>query len=437
MQAQQLKRSIVAAVVLFATSAFPQLHAQSAPTLDHGFKDRVMAHVHQLAAFGIRDAGSRQESLAAHYVMEQMKKAGLSVAEEPFRFQSFTLQDAVLEAGTQKAEILKLACNPYSTSSSITGELVLVTSNVPRSVVDMDLDGKLVAVTDVNSFKIAQILKKPKAVLLLSASDFERLQAAHVSSPVISFHGKLSTATSANIIGTLPAKPGAPEIILSAHYDSTRGPGAKDNASGVAAMLELARYFQASELHQNVSLRFVAFGAEEAGLLGSKAYLERHITDLQKCKLLLNIDEVGGDGAIHIDTGAGVKGVPGNIANQLPQELMDKATNDIKDPNQRWSLLSAGDHTLWTSSNCPEWLRSAVLNASANLGNKIIERNHTGSDHRVFIQAGIVATHIGSDGGAEVHAPTDVPEAVDADNIELAARLVVSIMKEVLRSTTN
>jgi alkaline phosphatase isozyme conversion protein len=64
------------------------------------------------------------------------------------------------------------------------------------------------------------------------------------------------------------------EIIVGAHYDSTdAGPGADDNASGLAVMLEVAKLVQnASNLY---TIRFIAFGAAENGLLGSYAYLNQ------------------------------------------------------------------------------------------------------------------------------------------------------------------
>ena len=64
------------------------------------------------------------------------------------------------------------------------------------------------------------------------------------------------------------------EIIVGAHYDSAAGAlGADDNASGVAVMLEAAKLVQnASNLY---TIRFIAFGAGESGLLGSYAYLNQ------------------------------------------------------------------------------------------------------------------------------------------------------------------
>lgn len=64
--------------------------------------------------------------------------------------------------------------------------------------------------------------------------------------------------------------------LVGAHYDSTSGkpcqnaPGANDNASGMAGVMELARVF--SKLNTEASIIFVAFSGEEQGLLGSKKY---------------------------------------------------------------------------------------------------------------------------------------------------------------------
>ncbi len=66
-------------------------------------------------------------------------------------------------------------------------------------------------------------------------------------------------------------------LVLGAHYDTVPGtPGADDNASGIAAMLELARYFR--DKPQPITLRFVAFSNEETyhySTMGSYAYAQR------------------------------------------------------------------------------------------------------------------------------------------------------------------
>jgi acetylornithine deacetylase/succinyl-diaminopimelate desuccinylase-like protein len=390
-----------------------------------------MAHVRQLAACGIHETGSKGDRKAARYIREQMKRAGLSVTNELFSFKSFTLDNDVLEAGTEKADVVKLGFNPYSATDPVSGELAYVATTDTPSIKKADLDGKLVVISGDDGFKMVSFLKSPKAVLSLSAPDFERLKASGASSGELRFRGKVTTAKSANIVGVLAAKPGAREIIVSAHYDSIRGPGANDNATGVAVLLELARYFHAIKLPPGVSIRFVAFGGEEFGFLGSKAYLEKHQTELQNCELLFNIDQVGGDGAIYTDTRGGVRGLSGKFGSQLPKEFGDKA---ITDTNVRWRLLMSSERPLWISSNVPEWLRSSVSSAGTGLGRKVVASEGSGSDHRVFVQAGIVATDITVEGGAQTHAPTDVPEAVNADSMELAARLVLAVIEDLLRS---
>jgi hypothetical protein len=360
-----------------------------------------------------------------------MKKAGLKVTKEPFTFQSFALENAVLEAGTERADIVKLGFNPYSATRLISGELAFVAATDPPSIRKADLDGKLVVIAGNGGFNMISFLKTPKAVLSLSASDFERLKASGASSGELRFRGKVTTARSANIVGTLGAKPGGREIIVSAHYDSFRGPGANDNASGVAVMLELARYFHSLPAPPTVPIRFIAFGGEEFGLLGSKAYLGKHQAELQNCELLFNIDQVGGDGAIYTDTGGDVRGLPGKIGSKLSPELSDKAMTDT---NVRWMLLMSSERALYGSSSVPEWLRSTVAKAGTGLGRTVYATGGSGSDHRVFVQAGVAATDITVAGGAKTHAPTDVPGAVNADSMELAARLVLGVIDDVLRS---
>ncbi|WP_338072027.1 M20/M25/M40 family metallo-hydrolase [Billgrantia bachuensis] len=79
-----------------------------------------------------------------------------------------------------------------------------------------------------------------------------------------------------NIEVTLPGGQAADEVlVVGAHYDTVRGsPGADDNASGVAVLIELARLLQDAELDR--SLRLVAFVNEETPFFGSKAMGSLH-----------------------------------------------------------------------------------------------------------------------------------------------------------------
>ncbi|MDB9883227.1 M28 family metallopeptidase, partial [Bacteroidia bacterium] len=67
--------------------------------------------------------------------------------------------------------------------------------------------------------------------------------------------------------------------------------GANDNASGIAMLLDMASYFVKHP--QNYSIAFIAFGAEEAGLVGSYNYVKKPLVPLKKTKFVFNMDLMG------------------------------------------------------------------------------------------------------------------------------------------------
>ena len=87
-------------------------------------------------------------------------------------------------------------------------------------------------------------------------------------------------------------------LMITAHYDhlggmgrSTYFPGANDNAAGVATLLSLASYYKANP--QPYSIGFICFAAEEAGLIGSRYFVETPLIPLSSIKFLINLDLVG------------------------------------------------------------------------------------------------------------------------------------------------
>lgn len=89
-------------------------------------------------------------------------------------------------------------------------------------------------------------------------------------------------------------------LVFSAHYDhlGMLGPdaifyGANDNSSGTAMMLNLAKHYSNPDNAPKYSILFIAFGAEEMGLLGSKHYVKNPYFPLKKIKFLINVDMMG------------------------------------------------------------------------------------------------------------------------------------------------
>lgn len=101
-----------------------------------------------------------------------------------------------------------------------------------------------------------------------------------------------------NVIGYFPGKKGAKTIVFSAHYDhlgqmgkDAYFPGANDNASGVAMLLSLAKYFK--EHPVDYTIVFMAFSGEEAGLIGSNYFTKHPLFKLKNIHFLVNLDIMG------------------------------------------------------------------------------------------------------------------------------------------------
>lgn len=121
-------------------------------------------------------------------------------------------------------------------------------------------------------------------------------------------HGTGEPGKASNIVGFLDN--GAPTtVIIGAHYDhlgtgnqgSSLDPnpagkihnGADDNASGVAGLLELARYYKSNKVKENNNFLFILFSGEELGLYGSDYFVEHPTLDLGKVNFMINLDMVG------------------------------------------------------------------------------------------------------------------------------------------------
>jgi len=121
--------------------------------------------------------------------------------------------------------------------------------------------------------------------------------------------GKGVQRKGANIIGFLDNSADK-TIIIGAHYDHLgaedgRGSsldahptgkihnGADDNASGVAGLLELARIYAQNAEKEKLNFLFMAFSAEEAGLIGSKHFTNHPTKSMDKVLAMINMDMIG------------------------------------------------------------------------------------------------------------------------------------------------
>ena len=127
--------------------------------------------------------------------------------------------------------------------------------------------------------------------------------------------------------------------------------GADDNASGTAALLELARLLKASDLKKNNYL-FIAFSGEELGLYGSKYFTQNPTIDLGNINFMINMDMVGRlvDSAKTLTVGGfGTSPVWGELYNRQGKEALFPAANFRFDS----SGTGPSDHTSFYVKNIP------------------------------------------------------------------------------------
>lgn len=103
------------------------------------------------------------------------------------------------------------------------------------------------------------------------------------------------TRTTFNVIAETAAGDPNEVIVVGAHLDSvTRGPGINDNGSGSASILEVAEQIAARDIVPRNKIRFIWWGAEEFGLLGSQAYVnDLSQAERDRIALNLNFDMIG------------------------------------------------------------------------------------------------------------------------------------------------
>jgi Zn-dependent M28 family amino/carboxypeptidase len=108
-----------------------------------------------------------------------------------------------------------------------------------------------------------------------------------------SFKNRVRPATQVdNVVAEIPGReePGS-VVIVGAHLDSWHpATGAQDNGTGVAAILDIARAVQSLGLRPRRTIRFILFGGEEEGFLGSNSYVKRHAADLASIDAVLVSD---------------------------------------------------------------------------------------------------------------------------------------------------
>ncbi|MBI2281877.1 MAG: M28 family peptidase [Bacteroidetes bacterium] len=288
--------------------------------------------------FGGRGAVNGGEKKAADFIVKQYKRMGLTPIGDDF-FQPFNysintfpgelsveVDGKILHAGTDYL-VLPQSCK-------IQGEFQLIwysESNIPTKKELKKLanrrffENKFVVVDDLNSttkkeeFETLKLntvgasgivlLEETKLTHRISTKLTDYVTLLVMRTALNSFSKTISvkidqeflpTYTSQNVIGKVTGVEYPDSIVvISAHYDhlgrmgkDVYFPGANDNASGVAMLLNLAYHYTHKDPPKKTMV-FMAFGAEESGLVGSKYFTENPLFPLQHINFLINLDLMG------------------------------------------------------------------------------------------------------------------------------------------------
>jgi Zn-dependent M28 family amino/carboxypeptidase len=155
--------------------------------------------------------------------------------------------------------------------------------------------------------------------------------------------------------------PHTPTVLICAHYDSlsedprSRAPGADDNASGIAVLLEAARVLKQVDLRRGVC--YAAFGGEEQGLFGSEACAEIAHRERWPIEAVVNLDMIAYQdpakrGHIVVEYDQGNRNPENDMAAKAHGLLMAQAAAD-------YTSLQVEHTDIWNSDYIP--LRSQGL----------------------------------------------------------------------------
>jgi hypothetical protein len=195
-----------------------------------------------------------------------------------------------------------------------------------------------------------------------------------------------------NLCGYLPGAKHDSLLVFSAHYDhlgmmgpTAMFPGASDNASGVSMVLALANYYRKHK--PPYDMVFLLFSGEEAGLMGSHYFVDHPLFDLNKIKMLINLDIMG-------DAKKGIVVVNGEAQRHF------------------FDLLKSNNEE------------------SAYLPEVRIRSNSHNSDHYWFTEKGVPAVFIYSNGGPGFyHDVNDVPDNLHMTHYLGIAHLLVATIQ--------
>lgn len=191
-------------------------------------------------------------------------------------------------------------------------------------------------------------------------------------------------------------------------------PGADDNASGVAVMLEAARA-SAESPSADVELIFVASGAEEQGLVGARKLVEDRV--LPKDVAILNLDMLGAGSQAYVVEGNGVF-----KKTKTSPKLNETLASCIREvglyPRSWWAALAGHDHIPFAQAKMDATTFTIDVRADKDRLGNFVAKTFRLPTARVR-------------GYRYIHTIEDIPDRIELANIERAGKVVLKFIKTI------
>jgi aminopeptidase YwaD len=292
-------------------------------------QERLWNHARVLCEeIGPRLSGTAGDERAVEYIATHMRDCGLEVEVQDYSCPAWECESAELMLlGAGGPEPLPAVAQTFSQGCDLQAALVGVGSEEELELAPA-LDGKVLVLhgkiasnlaPDRNPLLLAAEERSAAALVLVSPGEsvstklvrdpFLRVPSVAVAQSVgqalLASQGKRLRlrvrarrygSKSHNVIGRLSGEQDG-HVAVAAHYDTAADvPGATDNASGTAVVLELCELFAARR--RGLGIHFIAYGAEEygrrgQGCLGAVEYVRRHPGDVAQARAVLELDCVG------------------------------------------------------------------------------------------------------------------------------------------------
>ena len=369
-----LARALVGLVLAICVTS-SNVSAQSTGFDGFAAKQQVEVLASQI---GSRPTGSSAYDQAVAYASDQLRGWGLSPTLQTFPLEVYDDRGSQLSVTSESGTTLDIAADTlqYSVAGSVEAPLVAVALGQASDLAGQDLHGKIalvgrgvlrfsekvanaaaagavgVIVYNDGGGRLQATLAEPEPVpaATISGDDGQRLLQLLAAGQVTArFTVQASTEQRAatNVIADLPgSRTDASAVIFSAHLDSVpAGPGANDNGSGSATVLELAHELsQRTPDQRPLTLRFALFGGEELGLYGSRYYVQNlSATDRQQLLADINLDMVGVGDAWRFGGTEDLVQVALGAASDLGQRALPL----------RGPLVGASDHASFLDAGIP------------------------------------------------------------------------------------